>query len=87
MHLDYLCALFDVMYLAVLLKRMWTEPTTLFYFLYICVKTLPHVPLMLGLCQPFLRYFHGSGWVWMGRATVRALQGEFAVLVGSCRGL
>lgn len=54
-HLDYLCALFDIMYLAVLVKRMISEPATLWYFMYILIKTLPHVPLMLGLRDPFLR--------------------------------
>lgn len=54
-HLDYFAALFGVMYLAVLLKRSCSEPTTLFYCLVIIIKVLPHVPLILGFSRFFFR--------------------------------
>jgi hypothetical protein len=38
-----------------MLKRLLQEPTTLFYFCVIVIKVLPHVPLMLGFKQQFLR--------------------------------
>jgi hypothetical protein len=44
-----------MLYLAVLLRRMLSEPVTVFYFLFILFKTLPHVPLMMGLLYPYLR--------------------------------
>ncbi|KAF6252357.1 hypothetical protein COO60DRAFT_1644130 [Scenedesmus sp. NREL 46B-D3] len=56
LQVDYLAALFEVLYLAVLLRRMMSEPVTLSYFLFILVKTLPHVPLMMGLRFPYLRF-------------------------------
>jgi hypothetical protein len=55
LQVDYLAALFEVLYLAVLLRRMMTEPITVFYFLFVLFKTLPHVPLMMGLRYPYLR--------------------------------
>lgn len=55
LQVDYAAALFEVLYLAVLLRRMMTEPMTVFYFLFILFKTLPHVPLMMGLRYPYLR--------------------------------
>ncbi|WIA20852.1 hypothetical protein OEZ85_005202 [Tetradesmus obliquus] len=56
LQVDYAAALFEVLYLAVLLRRMMTEPMTVFYFLFILFKTLPHVPLMMGLRYPYLRF-------------------------------
>ncbi|WIA20853.1 hypothetical protein OEZ85_005202 [Tetradesmus obliquus] len=56
LQVDYAAALFEVLYLAVLLRRMMTEPMTVFYFLFILFKTLPHVPLMMGLRYPYLRH-------------------------------
>jgi hypothetical protein len=56
LHLDYGAALFGLLYLAVMLKRLLQEPTTLFYFCVIVIKVLPHVPLMLGFKQQSLRW-------------------------------
>jgi hypothetical protein len=55
LHLDYLAAVFGVLYLAVVLKRLLQEPSVLFYFCIILAKVLPHAPLMVGLQQQFLR--------------------------------
>jgi hypothetical protein len=56
LHLDHGAALFGLLYLAVMLRRLLQEPTTLFYFCIILAKVLPHVPLMLGFKQQFLRW-------------------------------
>lgn len=55
LHLDYLAAVFGLLYLAVVLRRLLHEPTTLFYFAVILTKVLPHVPLVLGMQRTFLR--------------------------------
>jgi hypothetical protein len=39
-----------------LLKRLLSEAATMFYFLYIVIKALPHLPLVLGYKEQFLRY-------------------------------
>lgn len=56
LHLDYIGALFAVMYLLALLRRMINEPTTLFYLLYVLLKCMPLAPLILGFREPFLRW-------------------------------
>jgi hypothetical protein len=45
-----------VVTLLVWAKRLLQEPTTLFYFCVIVIKVLPHVALMLGFKQQFLRW-------------------------------
>jgi hypothetical protein len=55
LHLDYGAALFGVLYLAVMLKRLLQEPAALFYFCIILTKVLPHAPLVFGFRQRFLR--------------------------------
>jgi hypothetical protein len=55
LHLDYGAVMFCAFYLLALLRRMMSEPTTVFYLLYMVVKTAPHVPLALELRQTYLR--------------------------------
>ncbi|KAF6252356.1 hypothetical protein COO60DRAFT_538614 [Scenedesmus sp. NREL 46B-D3] len=55
LQLDYGAVMFCAFYLLTLLRRMMSEPTTLFYLLYMIIKTMPHVPLALGLRQTYLR--------------------------------
>jgi hypothetical protein len=47
--------MFCAFYLLTLLRRMMSEPTTVFYLLFMVIKTMPHVPLALGLRQTYLR--------------------------------
>lgn len=53
--LDYFSAAFGLFYLALLLRRMLSQPTTLFYFAVILLKVLPFVPLLLGRWRLYLR--------------------------------
>eukprot|EP00775_Hariotina_reticulata_P004990 gene4990-5232_t len=61
LHLDYFAAAFGSFYLMALLKRLLSEAATMFYFLYIVIKLLPHVPLLLGFREQFLR--HRESWL------------------------
>ncbi|WIA41143.1 hypothetical protein OEZ86_004766 [Tetradesmus obliquus] len=61
LHLDYGAALFGLLYLAVVLRRLLQEPSALFYFCIILVKVLPHAPLVLGFRRQFLR--HRETWL------------------------
>lgn len=63
LHLDYMAAWFGLVYLAVLLWRLMHEPTALFYFAVILTKLLPHIPLVLGMRNTFLRCVLDGGCV------------------------
>eukprot|EP00775_Hariotina_reticulata_P004988 gene4988-5230_t len=56
LHLDYFASVFEIFYLAVLIRKMLRQPSTVFYLFFILIKTLPHVPLMLGFRETYLRY-------------------------------
>eukprot|EP00775_Hariotina_reticulata_P004987 gene4987-5229_t len=56
LHLDYFAGVFCMCYLAVLVRKMLTQRSTVYYLLYILIKTLPHVPLMMGFRNAYLRF-------------------------------
>lgn len=55
LHLDYFAGVFCMSYLAVLIYKTLKQPSTVYYLLYILIKTLPHVPLMMGFRSTYLR--------------------------------
>jgi hypothetical protein len=59
LHLDYFAGVFCMSYLTVLIYKTLKQPSTVYYLLYILIKTLPHVPLMMGFRSTYLRCGRG----------------------------
>lgn len=81
LHLDYGAALFGLLYLAVVLRRLLQEPSALFYFCIILVKVLPHAPLVLGFRRQFLRCVVLQRWM---QHLCAVLRGWEKRLLGLC---
>lgn len=62
LFLDYLSALFVLLYMAALLRRCISQPSTLWYLGYIAIKAAPHMPLVFGMRAAFLRCVQRSAW-------------------------